>query len=368
MRILFWSGNFWPVIGGAEVLASQLLPALQERGHEFTVVTSRRPSDRPHEEIYKGIPVHRFPFRENLNQLSQLVEIKQRIQNLKKQFTPDLIHISAVERDHVFHLLTAHAYPAPLLITLHNVLTQEVEKSDSWLRRLITSADWVSCVSVSVLTATRIMLPSIACRSSVIYNALDISAVAPKAAPADAPQLLCLGRLKARKGFDVALTAFASICGRFPQVRLVVAGDGPERPSLERQAARLGIAEVVDFIGWVAPEDVPKVVAKATAVVMPSRHEPFGLVALDAALMARPIVASRVGGLAEVVTHQETGLLVEPEDSAGVAEALAFLLENHESAVEMGRVARERAQAVFSWNRCVSGYDELYQELAHRAG
>jgi len=368
VRILFWPGNFWPVIGGAEVLAGQLLPALQERGYEFTVVTSRRPLDRPNEEIYKGIPVHRFPFRENLNQVSELVEIKQRVQNLKKQFAPDLIHISAVERDHVFHLLTAQAYPVPLLITLHNVLTQEVEKSDSWLRRLVTSADWVSCVSVSVLTATRMMLPNTACRSSVVYNGLDIPAVVPKGAPADVPQLLCLGRLKARKGFDLALTAFASIIQRFPQVRLVVAGDGPERPSLERQAARLGIAGVVDFIGWVDPGDIPKVVAKATAVVMPSRHEPFGLVALDAALMARPIVASRVGGLAEVVTHRETGLLVEPEDSAGVAEALAFLLENHDLAAEMGRVARERAQEVFSWNRCVSGYDELYQKLAHRAG
>jgi glycogen synthase len=177
-----------------------------------------------------------------------------------------------------------------------------------------------------------------------------------------------LGRLKIRKGFDVALKAFASIAGRFPEARLVVAGDGPERPSLERQAAQLGIDGVVDFIGWVAPEDVPALVTNATVVVMPSRHEPFGLVALDAALMARPIVASRVGGLMEVVTHGKSGLLVEPDDSAGLAEALAFLLENRDLAAEMGRIARRSAQTVFSWNRCVDGYDELYQKLARSAG
>jgi glycogen(starch) synthase len=368
VRVLFWSGNFWPVIGGAEILAAKLLPALCRRGYEFTVITSQRPLNRANEEMYNGIPVFRFPFRENLNQVSQLVEIKQRIEKLKVQFAPELIHISAVEKDHVFQLLTAGTYRAPLLVTLHNALAQEAERSDSWLGRLITSADWVSCVSASVLFATRKTLPSTACRSSVVYNGLDIPPVTPKSAPADAPKLLCLGRLKIRKGFDVALKAFASIAGRFPEARLVVAGDGPERPSLERQAAQLGIDGVVDFIGWVAPEDVPALVTNATVVVMPSRHEPFGLVALDAALMARPIVASRVGGLMEVVTHGKSGLLVEPDDSAGLAEALAFLLENRDLAAEMGRIARRSAQTVFSWNRCVDGYDELYQKLARSAG
>lgn len=367
MRVLFWSGNFWPVIGGAEVLAGQLLPALRERGYDFTVITSQRPLERPDEETYKGIPVHRFPFRENLNQVSQALKIRQQIVNLKKQFAPHLIHISAVEKDHVFQLFTANAYPAPVLVTLHNVLAQYAATNDSWLGRLIVAADWISCVSESVLSATRRMLPWSTCRSSLIYNGLNIPDFAPKRAPTGAPRLLCLGRLKARKGFDVALTAFASISGRFSTARLVVAGDGPERPSLEAQAARLGIAGAVDFIGWVSPESVPILVSSANIVIMPSRHEPFGLVALDAALMARPIVASRVGGLAEVIIHQKTGLLVDPEDSAGLAEAIAFLLLNEEVATQMGRVARQRAQMMFSWTRCVDAYDKLYRKLVYRA-
>jgi len=181
--------------------------------------------------------------------------------------------------------------------------------------------------------------------------------------PSDTPRLLCLGRLVPDKGFDLALAAFALIIERFPQVRLVVAGDGSERPKLEQQAVRLGLEGVVDFIGWVAPESVPALVSTSTVVVMPSRYEPFGLVALDAALMARPIVASRVGGLSEVVRHQQTGLLVEKEDSRALADAISFLLDHSETARRMGQMARQRALDVFSWERCINAYDSLYRKL-----
>lgn len=367
MRVLFWSGNFWPVIGGAEVLAAKLLPALQNRGHEFVVVTSQRPPDCPREGTYEGIPVYRFPFREQSGDLNRLTEMRNCVGRLKRKFAPDLVHISGVERDHFYHLITEGACPAPLLITLHNVLSGQTLGPDSWRRRLVCAANWVSCVSTSVLAETHHIVPEIVPYSSVIYNGLDTPVDDPQSLPIDTPRLLCLGRLKTRKGFDVALTAFASIIDRFPHVRLVVAGDGPERSTLEQQAVRLGLQDVVDFVGWVAPEDVPALVNTATVMVMPSRHEPFGLVALDAALMARPIVASRVGGLAEVVLHQQTGLQVEPEDADGVAEAIAFLLEHPEIAVQMGRAARKRAQEVFSWDRCVNAYDTLYRKVLGRA-
>jgi len=90
-------------------------------------------------------------------------------------------------------------------------------------------------------------------------------------------------------------------------------------------------------------------------------------VALEAALMARPVVATRVGGLLEVVVHQQTGLLVEQEDSHGLAEAIASLLDHPETATEMGQAARQRAQKVFSWKQCVDAYDALYQKLITEA-
>jgi len=172
-----------------------------------------------------------------------------------------------------------------------------------------------------------------------------------------------LGRLITRKGFDVALSAFALISRRFPEGRLIVAGDGPARSALEKQAADLKIAHQVDFVSWVAPEEVPALLNTTTIMLMPSRREPFGLVALQAAQMARPIVATRVGGLPEVVVHGQTGVLIENENVAELAEAISMLIECPEVAIGMGQAARNRALTSFGWDRCIDAYDMLYRKL-----
>ena len=370
MRILFWSGNFWPQIGGAEVLAAKLLPALRERGYEFVVVTLQQSPDQPAEDRYKGIPIYRFPLRGNYSSIDQLtagvLKVKQQVIKLKHTFAPDLIHLSAVDIGSFFHVITADAHPTPLLVTLHNVLPGQAVGHTSWLGRLIRAADWITCVSAAVLAETRQLVPEITPRSSVIYNGLDAPSLPPEPLPLEIPRLLCLGRLAREKGFDLALNALASIIDRFPHARLVIAGDGPERPQLERQIAELGLTDVVDLIGWVAPAEVPALINITTMVLMPSWWEGLPSVALQAALMARPVVATRVGGLPEAVVHQQTGLLVEPEDCVGLAEAIAFLLEHPAVTVQMGQAARRLVHDVFGWQRCVDAYDALYRELAKK--
>jgi glycogen(starch) synthase len=161
-----------------------------------------------------------------------------------------------------------------------------------------------------------------------------------------------------------ASPSFASLVDRFPQARLLIAGDGPARGDLERQAAQLSLSDAVEFTGWVNPEKVLEFINTATVIIVPSRwREPFGLVALQAAQMARPVVATRIGGLQEVVVHHQTGVLVEKEDSAALSEAIAFLLEHPDVAIRMGQTARNRAQKVFGWERMVDAYDALYQKL-----
>ena len=170
-----------------------------------------------------------------------------------------------------------------------------------------------------------------------------------------------------QKGIDVALTALTLVRKRFPQVCLVIAGDGPERAALEQQAAQLGLTQAVDFLGWVPPEQVLAVMSSATMVVMPSRWEGLPNVALQAGLMARPVVGTRVGGLPEIVEHQQTGLLVEREDSTALAKAIMILLDAPATAAEMGRAARARIQDEFSWERYVDAYDTLYRQLIDQA-
>ncbi len=110
---------------------------------------------------------------------------------------------------------------------------------------------------------------------------------------------------------------------QFPDLRLVVAGDGPARGDLEQLAAALGSAHAVDFIGWVSPQDFPRFLNRTTVVMVPSLcDEAFCLVALEAAQMGRPVVASEVGGLLEVVRHRQTGLTFPRGDAAALARSV----------------------------------------------
>src|SRR5262249_17507823 len=102
-------------------------------------------------------------------------------------------------------------------------------------------------------------------------------------------------------------------------------------------------------------------------VIIPSRSEAFGLVALEAALMARPVVATRVGGLTEVVLHQKTGLVVRQENEEELARGILFLISQPQIATAFGKAARQWARENFSFERYVDAYDDLYQTLAAKA-
>ncbi|MBU0607716.1 MAG: glycosyltransferase, partial [Armatimonadetes bacterium] len=252
MRVLFWSELFLPYLGGAEIFAGQLLPALAERGHEFTIVTSHHNFDLPDEDEHQGIPVHRLPFRRALGDVDpdSLMDARQRVNQLLRDCTPDIIHVSGVGPSAVFCLQCIKETAPVLFVSLHHeLLPSQTRTRQSVLSRLLARADWVSSVSSNVLEQARVLEPGIRDRSSVIYNFID--ATAPPAQPRtlESPVLLCLGRLVPQKGFDVALKAFADVRKRIPAARLVIAGDGEMRGRLEELASDLGLGEGVEFTG-----------------------------------------------------------------------------------------------------------------------
>jgi glycogen(starch) synthase len=370
MRVIFWTELFWPYIGGVQVLGTKLILALRERGYEFAIVTSHGALDLPDQDTYRGVPIHRFHFWKALatREMDMVIEAKQQVAKLKRAFKPDLVHINFTDPSVFFHLQTTDAHPAPMLVSIRVALPRQGGGLDTLLGQTLRSAHWVTANSAAVLAEAHRLVPEITTYSSLVYNGLDVPGTTPEPLPRDPPRLLCLGLLMTVKGFDLALTALASLAYRFPHIRLVIAGDGPARTELEKQADELGVSHLVDFVGWVTPENVPALMNGATVVVMPSRwEEAFGLVALEAALMARPVVATRVGGLPEVVVHGQTGLLVEKNDSRALGEAIAILLDDVELASKMGRAARSRAQEVFSLERHVDEYDGLYRQLVQNA-
>ena len=369
MRVLFWSDLFWPYIGGSEIFAAKLLPALRER-HEFIVVTRQDSLDLPLEDTYSGIPIYRLPFLTALTgrDVARMIALRQQVAAIKLKFAPDLIHIHNFGSSLLFHLETAGDRSTPALFTVTLEILPDADTGpDTLMGRTLRAVDWVTGVSSSTLAQVRERAPEVLFRSSVILNALDFPTLLPAPLPIDTPRLLCLGRLHPQKGFDLALSALATITDRFPHVHLTIVGDGPERLALERQAAELNLSSVVDFLGWVSPDDVPMLINRATMVLIPSRWEGFGLVALEAASMARPVIASCVGGLPEVVAHKETGLLVESENSRALAEAMVFFLTHPKDAEQMGLAARKRARELFSWEQCVAAYNTLYEKLAQKS-
>jgi glycogen(starch) synthase len=214
-----------------------------------------------------------------------------------------------------------------------------------------------------VADAAARLIPVVGDRIAVIHTGLPVPELMPADPPVQ-PRLVCLGRLVRDKGFDVALKAFRDLIRVFPDVRLTIAGDGPESGELQRLTGELDLRDVVDFTGWVAPDHVPHLLNQATAVLMPSRREGMPLVAIQAAQMGRPVVAARTGGLPEVVVDGGTGLLVEPDDPAALRDATVSLLSTPELVEKMGTAARARARELFSRERSASLYHSVYQRLA----
>lgn len=360
MRVLLWTEYWAPVIGGCERFGANLVTGLATRGHDFAIVCDRVDRTSNGESDPR---VHAFPIRQALAErdVDAIVAIHRDLAALVRRFDPELAHVIALGPGDIF--LQKLLGPLACLVTVHQYLPPAILDASAVTGRILRAADWIVACSASVGRDLLQHVPAARHRLSVIHNAVPASNGTPSAPSFSPARLLCLGRLVEDKGFDVALEAFARFLPRAPQTQLVIAGDGPERPRLERLATDLRADRSVTFTGWVDPRDTASLIESATLVLMPSRREPFGLVALECALAARPIVAARSGGLTEVVEDRETGLLVDADDVAQTAAALASLLDDPRWAAAMGQRARQRAIERFPFETHVDSYDQLYRQL-----
>jgi glycosyltransferase involved in cell wall biosynthesis len=192
-----------------------------------------------------------------------------------------------------------------------------------------------------------------------VHNGVPPLDVAPPS-PADGwLRVATLSRLVSQKGVDVLLRALAQV----PEVCATVAGAGPLEPDLRRLAAELGLAERVRFPGWADPTAV---LAGVDAVVLPSRNEGLPLVLLEAMQAGFPVLATRVGSIAEAVEDGVSGLLVEPDDETALADQLRRLAAEPALRSRLGAAARGRARRSFSPEAMATAYDALYREVSGR--
>ena len=363
MRILHWTESFWPRIGGAEVFARLLARESQCRGHDCLVVTDTA-AGLPPDGWVDGLAIKRFPFQAALaaRDIDAVTSLGTRAKELLREFAPHVIHLHTGQPGAFFYLRAHRAVPIPSVFTTHDPVPPSGHDSPL-LAQVLGTTRRVVGISSSMVSRTIGAFPEIAPRTVQITPGLPMPATLPSPLPWAPPVLLGIGRLTPEKGFDLFLRALPPLVRGVPDLRVAIAGDGPSRAGLEVLASTLGLEACVRFLGWVGPEDIPGLIDGATAVVVPSRwQEPFGLVAVQAMQMARPVVAARIGGLPEVVRHEETGLLVAPEDPDALGQALAHLLSHPEQAMAWGRNGRADARIAFGWSRCVSEYEAVYSE------
>lgn len=201
-------------------------------------------------------------------------------------------------------------------------------------------------------------------RVEVIPNPVSIPAWNAHAAPRR-PEALFLGVVRAEKGVYELLAAWASVLQRLPEARLVIAGSG-EVERARAIAKELGIGASVDFPGWVGPEDKARLMARASALVLPSHFEALPMAVLEGMAAGLPIVASRVGAIPEAV-GEDAGLLVPPHDPEALAQALVAVLGEGPQRIAMGAAARLRARETYSAEVVVPAIERVWDALASDA-
>jgi glycosyltransferase involved in cell wall biosynthesis len=193
-----------------------------------------------------------------------------------------------------------------------------------------------------------------------------VPSIAPRAPLSGVPAACFSGRLTRQKGVHVLLEAWRTVREQVPDAQLLIAGDGPGRRALEA-AAPAGVT----FLGAVPHDELPRATAAAWVHVVPSAgFEGLGLAAIEAMMRGVAVVASRIGGLSEVVQPDVTGVLVEPNDAGRLATALITLLRDRHRCERMGARGREVAEQSFSQDVYVDRLVALYESLVaeHRAG
>jgi glycosyltransferase involved in cell wall biosynthesis len=381
MRIALMPSASAPAVGGVEVLTSRLAYQLRSRGHDVEVWTARSDNDSlPADEIIEGVRVRRFTFTLPGAALGSLLRFPVRaastlraLRRAANEFCPDILHVQCFSGNGAYATVLSRLIGTPLVVTLqgetvmddHDIYDHSVALRTS-LRMGLRRAACVTGCSAFVLGDARERFGLEMQKAQVIFNGVDLNETTPVplALPFDS-YVLGLGRVVYKKGFDLLLDAFARVADKYPDVGLVIAGDGAERSRLRQRAFELELGSRVALPGRLTRGEVMAVMNGAQTIVMPSRVEPFGIVALEAWRAGVPVIVSSRGGAPEFVSDGVSGLVDDPTHERAHAAALESLLRSRAFASQLvteGRSALSR----FQWAGLTTSYEDLYTRIAGR--
>lgn len=371
-------------LAGAQRVIAQEVRALDPRRVRAEVVALRHAANDTLESQVRAaaVPVRHVAGRglADPRRFMQLVHVV-------RKASPDVVHTHLTYAN-VLGVLAAWLAGRPAVASIHGVATEQgrLEGPKRWLQSVVLSAfaRRVVVVSAAVLedTARSLRLPR--GRMVVLSNAVDLQAVRVPpgfhraamrrdlgAEAEAATRLVCtVGRLAPVKGHRFLIDALALLEQSEPAfartIRLILVGDGPEADSLRTRAAGLGLSDRVAFLG--NRSDVPSIVAACDLFVLPSLNEGLSQALLEAMALGTPVVATRVGGAADLIGEEQTGWLVPPADAPALARAMTAALADPRIAQARASHASRRVQAHFSLEAHVERLEHLYRSLLRPSG
>lgn len=386
MRVLFVAHSYPRHAGDvAGSFLLRLAVALRAQGVEVRVLAPAAAGLAPVEEI-EGIPVRRYRYAprdwqtlaytgamadeargsaRGLLALAGLVGAGARaIRREVRAWRPDVVHAHWWFPGGLSATLPGALGRRPLVMTMHGSdvrLAAGVGPARQLFARVARRAAATTAVSRWLCEQASAMSPGLACEVAPMPVATE--RFAPPADDAAREGMLFVGRLTAQKGVDVLLQALARC--RVTAV-LTVVGSGPEEASLRALADRLGVSARVRWLGSQPQDRLVARYGEARVLVVPSREEGLGLVAVEAQLCGTPVVAFASGGLVDVVHHEHDGLLVPPGDVDALAGALDRLLADPGLARRLGAAGREAALVAFSPAAVAARYRAIYARVLAR--
>ena len=364
MKVLLVTQDFPPMVGGIQTYCFELAQRFAQACERFEVVA---PADEGHEEVDRALPykVHRLPVRSDRMAAATLVALPALCRGRKFDAILHAQWYTAhagllARRLRLVKKVFVAAHGRELLLNVvrrQPVLGASYDRIRVEVLRRVDRFFPVSRYTGGVLEDQGVS-PD---RIRVVPNGVDPQRYRPVDGAAwrreqgigDEPLILTLCRLVRRKGIDTVLRALPEVAKAVPDVRYLVAGNGPDRERLDQVVREVDMYRRVKFLGRV--EDVAACMSAADVFAMPARSDPpdvegFGLVFLEANACGRPVIGARAGGVPDAIIPGETGLLVEPDDPKGLAAALIELLQDRDLANRLGAQGRARIESSCTWD------------------
>jgi glycogen synthase len=359
-----------------EELTRQLALEQNRRGMQPLIVANQWPRDLPDTDEVDQLPVRRLPFRVPGRHARQLIgwaahgrTTHRRTEVLLQQWGADLVHVQCVSSNAPFAGKASRRLDIPLVVSAQGELTMDAnhtfERSAlarSMMRRALDDADIITgCSQYVVRELDRFSDGRHGAKMRVIYNGIDPEECT-RATPETRtrPYVLGLGRLVPQKGYDILVRAFDQLASEFPDLELVIAGDGPQSPQLHQMVIDHELQNRVHLLGSVDHQRALSLMAGAAVFALCSRHEPQGIVILEAMAAGAPVVASAVGGVPEIVDGSN-GFLFPADDHVALADRLRQVLGDDTTANGL-RHAGRMAVSRFSWSVLAGEYETAYAD------